>query len=379
MTTVQEEQLYLHMSFNEQMMRLGAEVERILHGRCEPGDLTLKKIDRLFQIIGEDPKNIPIARELGQAQRELRAYLNHEADALSEEAIRDYWYNYRLAYKEEVKRQPVWYFLMRGYSDCPDADEWLGIYESTAQLQAAYEKAVRELNQENQEYIDAFGNDRSVRYKVSHERVQIHSFHHGHWAYDLPPEALFAKKEDELFPVEDGEIVVNYILSHASMFEFKERWITYGKYGEYVYKPEYASRRETDESMQVHFKVKHSWEILEIMWRYWGGRDQIPPARTMAEKAREWEEKYDAKLVEIAHDWLVFRTRGLSEKEAGDLWEDVCKIAPNSRDIMSASEKDARVRASGERRMPIMSEAHDIVEDGKKRLLEGREVALWWD
>lgn len=247
--------------------------------------------------------------------------------------------------------KPVYYFLVRGYDEFHDEDEWLGIYTSVTELRAAYENAVRELEEEHRKDEEEFG-EKHVNYAKSHEKIQIHSFHGGHWAYCLPPEALFAKKEDEPFPGEDGEVVVNYILSNASMFAFRERWLTYGKYGEYVYNPEYVPRHETDESMWAHFKVKHSWEILEIMWRYWGGRDQIPPAGTVAEKARGWEEKYDAKLVEIAHDWLVFRTRSLSEKEAGDLWEDVCKIAPNSR---------------------------DIVEDGKKRLLEQREIALWWD
>ncbi len=107
-----------------------------------------------------------------------------------------------------------------------------------------------------------------------------------------------------------------------------------------------------DESISVQFHVQHIHEIFEMMGQWWGDWNDCPDYKTMGNKAQEWQEKYGAELMEISHDKLIFQCRCLSEDEADALWKDICQIAPNSQDIK---------------------------ENGKKKILESSEFALWWD
>lgn len=38
-----------------------------------------------------------------------------------------YWHNNLLTYIAELESEPTHYFLMRGYDECHDGDEWIGI------------------------------------------------------------------------------------------------------------------------------------------------------------------------------------------------------------------------------------------------------------
>lgn len=45
-----------------------------------------------------------------------------------------------------------YYFLIRGYEEFHDGDEWIGIYTDTAKLKTAYEQTCREIEDEYQKY-----------------------------------------------------------------------------------------------------------------------------------------------------------------------------------------------------------------------------------
>ncbi len=83
--------------------------------------------------------------------------------------------------------QSVSYFLIRGYDEFHDGDEWIGIYDNLSQLKRAYETAVRELEKEHQNFDD--GDNWTAR----HEKIMINIFNKrtGKWRYDIPYEILF--------------------------------------------------------------------------------------------------------------------------------------------------------------------------------------------
>ena len=116
MVSEQDKRIYFPRSFNEQMAWIDEEVELIL--RCEKRAKTRNLnaeakinrnegrghvINRLFEIIKEDPKNVAVLREVEIAERELWAFFEHKHGAKSEEEIYAYWHNYLLAYIAELE------------------------------------------------------------------------------------------------------------------------------------------------------------------------------------------------------------------------------------------------------------------------------------
>lgn len=205
MVSEQDKRIYFLCSFNEQMAWIDEEVELIL--QCEkrtrkrnPNAEIVKinrnedsghTIARLFKIIKEDPKNVAVLREVETAERELWDFLEQGVGAKSEEEIYAYWHNYLLAYIAELESSPVHYFLICGYDEFHDGDEWIGIYDSLTQLKSAYEDAVQELEQEHRQY-------RENSWTVGHEKVMVNVFDEstGKWHYDIPYAVLFPNKND---------------------------------------------------------------------------------------------------------------------------------------------------------------------------------------
>lgn len=77
-----DEETYFPLSFNEQMSWLGAEIQRIIKTNRKnevrnsnaDGFGYEHLINRMFQIIKEDPKNIALLREVKRAEKEWWAY-----------------------------------------------------------------------------------------------------------------------------------------------------------------------------------------------------------------------------------------------------------------------------------------------------------------
>lgn len=347
---------YFSLSFNEQMSWLGEEIEHIIktnaknkvRDRNAHGFGYEHTINRMFNIIKEDPKNVAVLREVKRAEREWWAYVDNEPDALTEDEIFTYWNNYMWAYCAELEAQSVSYFLMRGYDECHDEGEWIGIYDSLPKLKYAYKEAVQKLENEHKESGDS---DNRI---ATHEKVMINIFNQGtgEWCYDIPYEILFPKKEES--ECEEYK-TVQYIIDHPKMFEFKQQYMRRGRYGDYVCDSQMLkTHRPVDEVVPVKFRVRNAYEIFEDMGVWWGGWNGCPDWRTMRDKAQEWYVKYGAELKEISHDTLVFVCRKLSEDEVAVLWDDICQFAPNSRDI---------------------ADENAI----KERLWLDSEFTLWWD
>ena len=111
-----DKRIYFPRSFNEQMSLIDEEIELILkrEKRAKERNLNAEAkinrneeyghvINRLFEIIKEDPKNVAVLREVETAERELWAFLEHEPGAKSKEEIYAYWHNYLLAYIAELE------------------------------------------------------------------------------------------------------------------------------------------------------------------------------------------------------------------------------------------------------------------------------------
>ena len=182
------------------MAWIDEEVELILRGKKRAKERNLNAeakinrnegsghaIHRLFEIIKEDPKNVAVLREVEIAERELWAFFEHEHGAKSEKEIYAYWHNYLLAYIAELDSSPTYYFLVRGYDEFHDGDEWIGIYDSLTQVQGAYRDAVQVLEQEHKKC--------GQTYTIEHEKVRINTFNEiTGWHYDIPYEVLFSEK-----------------------------------------------------------------------------------------------------------------------------------------------------------------------------------------
>lgn len=251
--------------------------------------------------------------------------------------------------KTELEVRSVRYFLMRGYDECHDGDEWIGIYDSLPELKQAYEDAVKKLEDEHRIFDD------NHNWTAIHEKVMIHSFNQdtGRWCHDIPYEILFPQKAAPEY--EQSYKTVQYTLDHPDMFVFKQQCIRRGGYGDYVCDSQMLKRyKPVDEVIPVKFRVSHSFDIFEEMGAWWGGWNDCPDWRTMRDKAQEWYVKYGAELKAISHDTLVFVCRKLSEEEVDILWDDISQFAPNSRDIAD----------------------EDVI---KKRLRLNNEFTLWWD
>ena len=91
--------------------------------------------------------------------------------------------NKQREFEKELQGEHIYYFLMQGYEDFHDGDEWIGIYEDLQKLRAAYVQAVEELNAEHAKRLD--------------EKIKIHAYHGeaGHWIYDIPQEKLWNKSQ----------------------------------------------------------------------------------------------------------------------------------------------------------------------------------------
>lgn len=130
-----------------------------------------------------------IFREIVRAEKEWNDFINNEPGALSATEIFKYWNNYMLAYIEELQYQPICYFLMSGYVEYHDEDEWIGVYDSISELQKDYFISVEALKIEHDYYAD-----RSRIY--TNNKVIIHTFNKvtKEWRFDVPADEIFTKR-----------------------------------------------------------------------------------------------------------------------------------------------------------------------------------------
>lgn len=99
MISAEDKKIYFPISFNEQMAWLGEEIERTIKNNDKSN---IHTINRLFEIIKEDPKNKALLQEICKAEQGLMAYLYDEPGAWSEEQIYAYWNSYLQSYIAEL-------------------------------------------------------------------------------------------------------------------------------------------------------------------------------------------------------------------------------------------------------------------------------------
>lgn len=93
--------------------------------------------------------------------------------------------------KGESSGHVLYYFIMRGYDEFHDADEWIGIYHDKNAAKEAYYHALEELKAEHQKYC--IPGDHSSEYTRTHENVWVNIFDEteSKWRYMANPEKIF--------------------------------------------------------------------------------------------------------------------------------------------------------------------------------------------
>lgn len=313
--------IYFPKSFNEQMAWIGEEVEHIIkynddydikkniqeNGRKAYGETGYTHaINRLFSIITSDPKNKAVLHEVRKAQQELIAFLYDESGALSERQIYAYWNSYMQSYVAELEEHPIHYVLLKKQEGKDKNDELIGIYNSIARLQEAYNIAVYNLEkQKEQLVINAF--DEVI----------------GRWYYNVKPEQCLVRDHVNANKYK----MIECVIDNPDMYMFKLDKVKRNLTG-YVYEDTFSRYKSGDEeTINVRFDVDFSYQILEQMGSYWGGwNGTCPKSATMAEIAKIWYEKYGAELVKISHDTLTFTCKKLTEIEARNLVEEATQL-----------------------------------------------------
>lgn len=307
-----DKKVFYEKSFNEQMAWIDEEVEYIIKyndkylikkdiqekGKDEYGKSGhTHTINRLFEIIKTDPKNKALMHEICRAENELIAFLYDEPGALSERETYKYWNAYLQSYIAEYETYPMQHGLIKGDDTKGlQSPKCLGIYDS------------------------------------------------------VESEKLFSQNDIDTKSINWVELVMDSI----DMYRFKLDKIRKSPIG-YMYENaslKYRSR-PGEEMLNVGFNVKHSYEILGALDWYWGGWNNTPNTRVMQAKAKEWYEKYNAKLLRISHDTLTFQCKRLSEEEAKELIEDAVQMYA----------------------LIIDTEPEDLVN----YLMKEEKFTLWWD
>lgn len=293
MVDLKDKETCFPRTFNEQMAWIGEEVEHIIkhdatrqakqkirqQGREAYGQVGYTHaIKHMFDIIKADPKNRALMREVDRAEQELTAFLYDEPGALPEEEIFAYWNNYLWAYTAELESHPIHYFIVRGYDEFHDGDEWIGIYQAWRQARDAYRKAAGRLEEEHQKISDEFTR--------AHEKIMVHTFDEttGKWSYDVDPELIFKRNA----PGDtEKHIEIECIIDAPEMFLWKFENIRKEASGYFYDHSPNNGRRNEAETIPVRFEIEHTWQVFDLLRWYWGDFNACPDCRTMKEKAKQ--------------------------------------------------------------------------------------------
>lgn len=100
-------------SFTEQMVEIEGEIGHVIRDDGKLDRIRNDKnyvgepqtIQRVFEIIKRDPKNIALLREVERAEKETYAFLSGAPDAPSKEEMSEYWGKYMQAYTCELNKK----------------------------------------------------------------------------------------------------------------------------------------------------------------------------------------------------------------------------------------------------------------------------------
>lgn len=189
-------------------------------------------------------KNKAVLHEVCRAEQELINFLYDEPEALSERQIYAYWNSYMQSYIAELEEHPMNYVLLKKQEGQEKNNELIGIYNSIARLQEAYNIAVYNLEkQKEQLVINAF--DEVI----------------GCWYYNVKPEQCFVRDDVNA----DKYKMIECVFDNPYMYMFKLDKVKRNLTG-YVYEDTFSRyERGDEETINVRFDVDFSYQILEQM------------------------------------------------------------------------------------------------------------------
>ena len=229
-----------------------------------------------------------------------------------------------------------------------DGDELIGIYDDIIELKKVYEDVLEDKDGEYEFYLNDSHTsltitefDRKTRKFIKVDPKEL-------WK-DIPDLKTFKKVEyiidnnwQYMFYRENAFVTNNGICFFGLPADIPDclgAWKFYN----------------SEFKLDMYFQADSYADVIKKMGQWWGGWNKCPSSEYMADKIRDWEERYGAKLVEIAHDYMSFKCeKKFDEKEAERFLEELDALPSNALDLAD----------------------YEVL---KKRLIETGYFEIWWD
>ena len=234
-----------------------------------------------------------------------------------------------------------------------DKKEPIGIYGDSLNLKEAYDRVLRDDEGKYQQYLEK-PDAKLLIFEFDEEKQEF---------IDVDPEDLFRRVDG----VQKRYKMVRFVIDNACQYSYFRSSVCTMTNGMHFcthfshLKELQESGMETDlfrddnTEIELFYEAEGASKLLQDMDCWWGGWNECPSAKLMAEKVRKWEERYGAELQLIAHDFLSFRCREKpGEKEAELLLKELNDMGSNALDLGDYSEL-------------------------KDKLIEEGIFEIWWD
>lgn len=227
-----------------------------------------------------------------------------------------------------------------------DKDELIGIYDDVIELKEVYDMVLAD----NDKYFEFLINNPYSELTVK----EFDSVNQKFIDVDLEKLWEYADKLNHNYQA------VNLIFSHEDMYSFYKNNVIRTKSGINICgnSPDgidYKDIAGNDIAIKVYFSSQSASEIMLDFGHWWGGWNECPSAEEMSGVVKEWEDKFEIILTEVAHDRLTFECkRKPNEAEAEQLLTELKELPSNALDIGDYS-------------------------DLKNRIIEEGIFSLWWD
>ncbi len=100
------------------------------------------------------------------------------------------------------------------------------------------------------------------------------------------------------------------------------------RFGYYYYNTELdkEGRRPGEELITIRFVGGQPYEVFDLLEHYWGDFNGCPDYKTVLLVCKKLYDNYNAVLVQLSHDTLVFACQELSEKDRLEIQEEAKQI-----------------------------------------------------
>lgn len=117
-------------------------------------------------------------------------------------------------------------------------------------------------------------------------------------------------------------------LDSIELMHWRLRCTKKDRFGYYYYNTELdkEGRRPGEELITIRFEGNQPYEVLDLLKHYWGDFNGCPDCKTVLLVCKKLYDNYNAVLVQLSHDTLVFACHELSEKDRLEIQEEAKQI-----------------------------------------------------